>query len=1419
MEAVSPSNGSPAPDAFRFDNDIIVACQSDILKSIETSFESVMQLLQHAEHVAAQYLAVIRADGDIRRQELESFLKFRNSSEGKVLLSVRAWKDSAQPSAGISLDRLDIVLECLRSIFASLQEFVFACQRLMPPSSEKPADVTTEVLHNADVLFVVLRLRIAIAKMKAAMSSADQLKQEDFLSDLASKVCSKVRSVDNAALFTMVTKHMVLLPTQTGYKPNSDVVLRSGSSARIVAVHFPSCVVPEETFVMKILHDPSEDVFNEFLVAALFRHPGICKTLCLRVEVGGPSPDLSDTLVMERITHTFEEQVFGKPDPRRTAPLDTTADVIAALDIAIELVRSMVFLHADPYIVTHRDLHPGNVGFRNSTPLVLDFGLSKRRDMQQQSLLSSGQSSSMHASYRHPGLSEPKAAFRRIHDLYSIGIVLYVLFFGKSVDPYPGVQRDMVFANVVNGTLRPSFKELPSMWATHPVLSFLRSVVQRCIDVEHVHDLKVSQLFVDLFKIRAALQPPKPSIMSASSSAGTLAPTILPRPLSPLSNRGNPKSLELFRWKDEKRRNEIETNQGTMTALTQLPLVNCLSVHGPSGHGKSFLLSVIASLLFGSPNAPRLQSSKNYAGTTVGVELYPFSFPLKRVSEIAKLTKSSLATWMNVSPVWNWKDHCQSDSLLLSRSDTVSADESELLLLDVEGTGHQDRSTMSKAVLPIMLLSQVIFYRLTERPGFTDTLQTLSEFGGKALRKVSGATDVNDPLFGHLIVVCGDKKINQEGCIALEAYLWDDEPTGSSMEDQCASIRERNLQRKTIRQAFASVHVHCLPLPVSDTALLEVSEIPLHNVSPEFLESVVSLISKCSPYFTATLNCNSGSLLRGSTLSEVTKTLVSAFEKADAVEYGSYMTLLSEIEAISVRDEVVRGLDMSTGDIRKTMPKNPTELDSQLAQVFSRFKTELSEKLTAKRIDEARQADQQQFIMAIWETKSVQLRADNLTAVDASCEQVRETAVYDVLIFTDESSQPLTFPEAKKLLHEKLRDRLPSFLSSQKFKEIVQRAEEILKGRYKHPSHSKLVRYLQDLKGYYVRGHGHWVLSEVRHLMRELQRGKPQELVEYATILRGSHLIDEYAESFLFQAHQMNPQLLKNSPALLIDAGRHAARTGRLEDAEALFQQSIEVERSRGKGNDVSGALVSYGLYFQSFSRWEEADAKFKEATTQDPVDPLSFSHRVTCLVHMEDMDSARAFAEEVANKLMNQIPRHAKSRMREKTLRALLSMVEDNVLCAETEKAVIEKMHKEFLNECIFWGKMFAIMVSRQLFEEAKKYNEKASKLLYGLDVMMRGEVGMAFTRFLRETSEDIPLDQFEYFAKTAFCATGSTESFLDLEWALMQQGKHDEARNLREGGTYAPAETPNKIQEKESDSSSRTSFRPTEFRADRYD
>jgi tetratricopeptide (TPR) repeat protein len=319
--------------------------------------------------------------------------------------------------------------------------------------------------------------------------------------------------------------------------------------------------------------------------------------------------------------------------------------------------------------------------------------------------------------------------------------------------------------------------------------------------------------------------------------------------------------------------------------------LNCLTIVGPTGSGKSFLANCI--LRMTGITDKEFFCSKAAQGTTAGADM--FSVPV------------------------SLEPHVQ-----------------DTLVFDIEGLGHKNEAILAKLLLPVMMVSQVVVYNVSGRPLRNELLHNLSVLAHVA-QGIAVSKDQRKP-FGHLAVVLRDWAAE----VAVEQIR--DDVLGIESEANDQGARDRNRLRHTVEACFAGVSFHGLVPPFQLVKSLREDRIPWNDVPEDFWNGLGSLLKELGPHLDhqiASLNCT----LSGAGLPEIFKLIVEQTSAAQ-IEPVSILTLVQRTRCEEAVIKAHAGFRKLVKSVQAGLPVVPPsalreKLESLKGQVVDEFSSGL----------------------------------------------------------------------------------------------------------------------------------------------------------------------------------------------------------------------------------------------------------------------------------------------------------------------------------------------------------------------------------------------------------------------------------------------------------------------------------------------
>jgi energy-coupling factor transporter ATP-binding protein EcfA2 len=658
--------------------------------------------------------------------------------------------------------------------------------------------------------------------------------------------------------------------------------------------------------------------------------------------------------------------------------------------------------------------------------------------------------------------------------------------------------------------------------------------------------------------------------VSGSSSPDEATPRGADQGLAPENVAGSGAIEKVLAWTNDKI--GLEFRRSSLEQFELLGNINCVSVIGPSGSGKSFLLNSLLRLT-GEENK-EFRCSRDTTGTTIGIDVY---------GRPVQLSKFALNSSVNAP----------------------------LLLFDVEGLGHKDTKTMASILLPAMMTSQVIIFNVKERARREQLLTDIAVYAelAHAVRKSQqGAQQV----FGHLAIVLRDWVPSQDDKESLEEvqeFLLNPE------NDDDAQAQDRNRRRRIIGASFRGVTLHGLPIPFQNVKSMMKSVIPWSDVPPDFFDELKRIFGKLAGFFQSQLPWTDEPLT-GPSFVEVFGRIVEDWKSNEnLVDASSLVTLMHKDRCQRAKDALFsRYVVHMREQIRPKLPVErqilQQELDKLLDESLSEFKaraTGIYEEIVTPIRDELR-------------ARCAQVQADaleeNLSKIQELCKQVISAVVTSVLHEQFLAPQPSSVDALERVIVKDLETRWPSLADKGAALEEARReAVKQLRHWYKPPSHSKLKAILQNAVFTALSGDVYQAMAMIREWHSFLLKGTAAELVEYASIVRRirAQYDGGYLEGlFLEQAYHQDKESFASDPALLCDFAHHCTLSRNFKLAEDLYSMSVDVEKARKA--ELSSAYVAFADYWMICHDYEKALGLYEQALQHKPLSKTVFHDIPICL-------------------------------------------------------------------------------------------------------------------------------------------------------------------------------------------------------------
>jgi tetratricopeptide (TPR) repeat protein len=625
-------------------------------------------------------------------------------------------------------------------------------------------------------------------------------------------------------------------------------------------------------------------------------------------------------------------------------------------------------------------------------------------------------------------------------------------------------------------------------------------------------------------------------------------------------------------------RDQVVLDEEALSFIGDDQRISCISIIGPSGSGKSLLLSHLLHKC-GINNVSFVSHKQLVRGTTNGVDTYTGLLPFSQLSGVSESSK-------------------------------------QVVVFDVEGLGIDSDATMSRLLVPIMMVSQVIIFNLSDKPNMHTVLDKLSMFSEIASQLDSTSSSGSDigRLFGELALLLRDSGAGETASQStqyLEALLTDEANT-------TRDATSRNSARAAIRQCFCGISLVGLSIPFLSIEDWQAKRLVASNVSAAFSNDVCTMMAGLEQHLNDKISI-SDMLLTGSTLRQHLRGLVASVNKgAESMNIMSLIAVAHEQRCLLAERQLRQQLNSAENTLRARMPCASAKLRNEIASccesllsAFHKSTHRAPQSILANYAHEAEQSCRQSSRLLIDE---------NTMAVQRACQLLRSEIVIAVSREQQLSEHPMTESALEQLARALLLQNRPDYVSDALLIELNALIVEQIRRDYAMPSAQQLQSKLYQLRLEFGLGNFH-VSNEVRLWMKYMLRFPPREMVDFAGIIRPIYPVG--TKLLLAAAFAKDKTCITNT-ALLIDLARHKESLADTATADALFEQALAIERDTGR--DVSGALVAIGILWQSRHDFHKALEYFEQALDAPPIDIAMCSNYVAVkkkLQHEDFVDAA----------------------------------------------------------------------------------------------------------------------------------------------------------------------------------------------------
>lgn len=206
----------------------------------------------------------------------------------------------------------------------------------------------------------------------------------------------------------------------------------------------------------------SRDLINEAAFMARLNHPNILKPrafVSTGACTGGLQAHDSFGMIVERLDSTLREKLTLWKTEEREAPIKDASFTVERLCAALEIAEALEYVHDRRLI--YRDLSPRNIGFKNNSIRLFDFGLCRKLPSRSQAFGADDRYLMTYAGTARYVAPEVfmRQGYNQKADVYSWAIVCYEMM--SLEEPYKGMDRTEHYTEVCCEGFRPCMDDLP----------------------------------------------------------------------------------------------------------------------------------------------------------------------------------------------------------------------------------------------------------------------------------------------------------------------------------------------------------------------------------------------------------------------------------------------------------------------------------------------------------------------------------------------------------------------------------------------------------------------------------------------------------------------------------------------------------------------------------------------------------------------------------------------------------------------------------------------------------------------------------------------------------------------------------------------------------------------------------------------
>jgi tetratricopeptide (TPR) repeat protein len=668
-----------------------------------------------------------------------------------------------------------------------------------------------------------------------------------------------------------------------------------------------------------------------------------------------------------------------------------------------------------------------------------------------------------------------------------------------------------------------------------------------------------------------------------------------------------------------------------------------MAVVGPTGHGKSFLLSCLLRLAGeDNNNQARFVSSREQKGTTVGIDMF------SRAIDLQRLLLPSSSDPASASPCSSSSSAAAAPPPPTSSLGGQQESTRNLLLFDVEGLGHNDTGSMSKLLLPAMMMSQVIIFNWKDRVQRETILRDLATYAELARFIEANSTTTSSSSrsslprndnsctrpFGHLAIVCRD--CAEDDLVRLKElrdFLL-------ANEEECdKEAIERNRRRLVIHGAFQGLSVHGLPIPCDNMKHLRAASIPMPVVLPEFDAAIRDLMAQLSDNFDGKLPISHVELTASMLSNLWAKLVIDCNSKIEIAALRRVVYTARCHHAVS--DALGYAASIARTQIRPRLPQQPQRLDVQLTEIAQNVQRNFA--AGAAGVDDATIAEYRVTLHDALGVLFDDLRKECVQRLESSCESLADEVIRLVKARESAARIPLSLEFLQTTAAAELDALWPSYVDRTSRPDIERKVMDSLAESYHAPNHAQLVAALQQIIALVLGGCSKEAFDAVLILQPALLNGNARQLQMHAAILHKIKM-GQFAETLWTRAYLSDPHCLDDASIddlfCFVDS---CTKNFHFDAAEWALLRAVA--RAQEKHPEKLGdAYYMYGRYFHQRGNHRKAIEIYEKALTFDPLPtgtlfyPHILSKYPNCIKYLGDAQRAKEVAMQMIERARREV-------------------------------------------------------------------------------------------------------------------------------------------------------------------------------------